>query len=58
MPRAAQAASPSVLTHHIGLRCQGPKALLVLPVLQVEDDAAFIHIGMDKGEAEALLARA
>src|SRR5262249_8791059 len=40
-----------------GLRCQGPKALLVLRLLQVEDDTAFIHVGMDEGEAEALLAR-
>ena len=43
--------------HHIGLRCQGSKALLVLPSLQVEEDAAFIHVGMDEGEAEALPAR-
>src|SRR5262249_44866165 len=39
----------------IGLRCQGPKALLVLPLLQVEDDTAFIHVGVDKGQAEVLL---
>ena len=37
----------------VRLRGQGTKALLILRLVYIQDDAAFIQVGMDEGQAQA-----